>query len=75
MRMYSKRWLRKMRHVLAHRIGRALKPRGIGQSLLRRENFYEAMREMIEAVGLRDVPVQRGGVELGEQINTFLDLN
>ena len=33
------------------------------------EEFDEAAGEVVELVGLRDVPVQRGGIELGQQVN------
>jgi hypothetical protein len=34
--------------------------------LLRRQHLDEAVREHVEAVGLRDVTIERGGVELRE---------
>ena len=61
--------VQKMNQVLAHGIGGALIPRGVGKRLLGGEDLDEAAREMIELVGLRDVPVQRCRVELGQQIN------
>ena len=60
-----------MRHVLPHRVGRALEPRGIGQRLLRGKNFHKTMREMIEFIRLRNMPMQRGGIKLREQINAL----
>ena len=56
-------------HVLADGVGGALIPRGVGVGLLGGEDFDEAAGEVVELVGLRDVPVQRGGVELGEQVD------
>ena len=57
--------------VLAHRVGRALIPGGVGEGLFRREDFHEAAGEMIKLVGLRNVPVQRGRVELRQQIDAL----
>ena len=62
--------LEKVGEVLAHGVGRALIPTGPGGGLLRGENFHEAAgAENIEFVGRVDVPVQRGGVELGQHID------
>ena len=49
---------------LAHRVGRALEPVGAVGRLLGGEDFDEAVREDVEPVGLRDVPVERRRVEL-----------
>ena len=51
---------------LPHRVGGALKPVGAVGRLLGGEHLDEAVREHVEAVGLRDVPVERRGVELRE---------
>ena len=49
---------------LAHGVGRALEPvRALGR-LLGGEHLDEAVREEVEPVGLRDVPVERRRVEL-----------
>ena len=49
---------------LSHRVGRALEPvRAVGR-LLGGEHLDEAVREHVQAVGLRDVAVERRGVEL-----------
>ena len=49
---------------LAHRVGGALEPvRAVGR-LLGGQHFDEAVREHVQPVGLRDVAVERGGVEL-----------
>jgi hypothetical protein len=37
---------------------------------LRRQNLYEAWRELIEFVGVVDMPVQGHAVELGEHVDT-----
>ena len=49
---------------LPHRVGRALKPVGALGCLLGGEHLDEAVREDVEAIGLRDVAVERGRVEL-----------
>ena len=61
--------VQEMDQVFPHGVGRALIPGGVGKGLFGREDFHEAAGEMIELVGLRNVPVQRGGVELGQQID------
>ena len=61
--------IQKMDQVFAHGVGRALIPGGVGKGLFRREDFHEAAGEMVELVGLRNVAVQRGGIELRQQIN------
>ena len=63
------RMIQKMNHVLAHGVGGALIPRGVRRRLFGGEDFHEAAAEVVELVGLRDVPVQRGGVELRQQID------
>src|SRR5690348_7774880 len=52
--------------MLPYRISRALKPVRIGNGLFGRQNFDAAFSEGIESVCIRDVPVQRRGIELGE---------
>ena len=59
----------KMNRVLAHRVGGPLIPRSVGEGLFRRQHLDEPSRKMIELVRLRNVPVQRGRVELRQQIN------
>ena len=49
---------------LAHGVGGALEPVGALGRLLGGEHLDEAVREQVEPVGLRDVPVERRGVEL-----------
>ena len=49
---------------LPHRVGRALKPVGALRCLLGGEHFDEAVRKDVQAIGLRDVPVERRRVEL-----------
>ena len=61
--------IQEVQQVFADGVGGALVPRGVGKGLFRRENFHEAAGEMVELVGLRNVPVQRGGIELGQQVN------
>jgi len=48
----------------AHRIGRALEPVRVVGCLLGREDLDESLREEVEPVGLRDVPVEGSRVEL-----------
>ena len=51
---------------LSHGVRGALEPvRAVGR-LLRGEHLHEALREHVEPVGLRDVAVERRGVELGQ---------
>ena len=49
---------------LPDRVGGALIPVGVVGRLLSREDLDEAVAERVHPVGLRDVPVERGGVEL-----------
>ncbi len=49
---------------LPHGVGRALEPVRALRGLLRGEHLDEAVREDVEPVGLRDVPVERRRVEL-----------
>ena len=49
---------------LPHRVGGALKPVGAFRGLFGGEHFDEARRRRLEAIGLRDVPVERRRVEL-----------
>lgn len=51
-------------HRLAHGVRRALKPVGPVGRLLGREDLDEPVGEVIEPVRLRDVAVERRGVEL-----------
>jgi hypothetical protein len=61
--------VQKVDEVFAHGIRGALIPRGVGESLFGCQDFNKAAGEMVELVGLGNVPVQRGGVELSQQIN------
>src|SRR5262245_2810595 len=63
--------IQKMQQVLPHRVSSSLIPRRVRERLFRREDFDEPAREMIELVRLRNVPVQRGGVELSEQVDAL----
>src|SRR5262245_60856241 len=60
---------REMPRSLPDRVRGALVPMRIVGCLLRSQDFDEAPAEQIHAVGLADVPVQRGGVELGQDEN------
>jgi hypothetical protein len=55
--------------VFAHGIRRAFIPRGVVERLLRRENFHEAGGKLVELVGPRNVAVQRGGIELRQNVD------
>ena len=55
---------REVARRLAHRVGRALEPVGAVGRLLGGEDLDEAAREQVQPVGLRDVAVERRGVEL-----------
>ena len=61
--------IQEVEHVLADSVGRALVPGSISVGLFGRQDLDEPTGEMIELIGLGDVPVQGRGVELGEQIN------
>ena len=64
-----RRMFKEVAHVLAHGIGRSLIPfRALG-GLLGGEDFHEARGEVVELVGLVDVAVERGAVELGEDVD------
>jgi hypothetical protein len=49
---------------LAHRVGRALKPIRVVGCLFRRQDVDEPARERIHVIALRNVAVERHGVEL-----------
>src|SRR5689334_6790247 len=53
-----------VRQYLAHRVGSPLKPLRVLRGLLGRENLDEAVRELREAIRLRDVSIERRGVVL-----------
>ena len=53
-----------VRHGAPHRIGRALEPVGGLGRLLGGDDVDERLREVVEAVGLADVPIERRGIEL-----------
>jgi len=57
--------------IFANRVRRALIPGGVGESLFSREDFDKAAGELIELIRLRNVPVQRRGIELGQEINAL----
>ena len=61
--------LEKIPHVLPNRIRRALIPPRAFRRLLGGEDVHEAWSEVIEFVTLVDVRVQRGAIELRENIN------
>ena len=62
--------VQEMDHVLAYRVSGALVPGYVVERLLGREDFDEATRKMVEFVRLGNVPVQRRGIKLREEINT-----
>ena len=49
---------------LANRVGRPLKPAGVVRRLLGREDLDEALAEEVHSIGLPDVAVERGRIEL-----------
>src|ERR1044072_388698 len=53
-----------VRQHLSHGVGSSLKPLRAFGRLLGRDDLDEAVRELREAIGLRDVTVERGGVVL-----------
>ena len=53
-----------VRHRAPHGVGRALEPVGVLGRLLGGDDVDERLREVVEAVGLVDVPIERRGVEL-----------
>ena len=55
--------------VFADGIGRALVPRGGGGGLLRGHDFHEAGGKLVELVRPRNVAVERGGIELGQDVD------
>ena len=61
--------VQEMEQVFADGVGRTLIPRSVGEGLLRRENFHEAAGKMVHFIGLRNMPVQRGGIELRQNVN------
>ena len=63
--------VQEMDEVFADGVGGALIPGGVGEGLFGREDFDEAAGEMIELVGLRNVAVERGGIELGQQVDAL----
>ena len=68
--------IEKVSHMLPHRIRRPLIPGRVRQGLFRRQHLHKAPREVVEFIRLRNMTVQRRGVELREQIhplNTRVD--
>ena len=61
--------VQQVNQVLADGIGRALVPRVARRRLLRREDVDKPARKVVKLVRVGDVPVQRGGIELGQQVN------
>jgi len=55
-----------MPEALAHGVGRPLEPVARLVGLLGGQDVHEAVGEHVEMVGLGDVPVERLGVELGQ---------
>ena len=55
--------------VLANGIRGTLEPIRIRHRLFGRENFDESFGEWIESVRVRDVPIQRRGIELRQNEN------
>src|SRR5260370_7839462 len=62
--------IHEMDHVFADGIGGAMIEGCMGVGLVGRQNVKKAAGEMVELIGLRNVPVQRSRVELGQQVNT-----
>lgn len=60
-----------MHQVLPNGIGGSLIPAGAGESLFRGKNFDEPTREVIKLVALGNVAMQRGRVELGQEVDTL----
>ena len=69
MMKYSYGRCRKCCMILPHRVGGSLVPVRAGRRLLGGKDFHEGTRKMVKFVGARDVPVQRGAVELREHVN------
>ena len=61
--------LREIAQVLADRVGCSLIPARATRCLLRGEDFDKTPREPVERIALMNVPVQRGRVELREDVN------
>ena len=61
--------VQKVHQIFPHRVRRAFIPRRVGERLLRREDFHKAARELVEFVRARNVPVQRRGIELRQNVN------
>ncbi len=55
---------------LAHRIRRALIPVRIVRRLLSREDFDEPAREDVQSIGIRNVAVERGRIELRQHVDS-----
>ena len=60
-----------MSQVFTDRVRGALVPGGVGEGLFGGKDFDKAAGKMVEFVRLRDMAVERGGIELGEQINAL----
>src|SRR5437764_439627 len=63
------RSLEEVTHVLPHGVGSALVPLRTFGRLLGRQNIDEAAGKIVELVTRLNMPVQRHGVELREQID------
>ena len=59
----------KVDEIFAHGVGGAFIPRRVGERLLRREDFHEAAGKLVEFIRPRNVAVQRGGIELRQNVN------
>jgi hypothetical protein len=61
--------LEEVTEVLAHRVGRSLIPFVISRRLLGGKNMDEIVAEVVEAIGARDVAVERLAVVLCQDIH------
>jgi hypothetical protein len=58
-----------MGKILADCVGGSLIPAGMFKSLLRGEDFDKPVGKRVKHIGLPNMLVQRGGIELGDNVN------
>ena len=61
--------IEEVREIFPHGVGGTFIPRRVGERLPRREDFHEAARKEVEFIRARNVAVQRGGIELRQNVN------
>jgi hypothetical protein len=58
-----------VREVFPNGVRRAFIPGSVGQRLLRRQDFHKTAREMVKFICARNMPVQRRGIKLRQNVD------